>query len=119
MPVSDQFLRHRLGPRCVNDEPDDQVAQVEQVVEPVGEGTEVGLGVLEVLQRFEGARHHGLEVVDQGVDPLEPGKISESTCRAETGSGGWTLGLSIFRRAQITVSVAHWASLLRQVSNQV
>ena len=118
MPASDHFFRHRLGPRCVNDEPDDQVAQVEPVVEPVGEGAEVGLGVLAVLQRLEGARHHGLEVVEQGVDPLELGKISESTCRAGAGSGGWTSGLSFVRRAQITDSVAHWTSLLKQVSNQ-
>ncbi|MCE2692523.1 MAG: hypothetical protein LW862_22445, partial [Rubrivivax sp.] len=37
----------------------------------------------------------------------------------ETGSGGWTSGLSFVRRAQVTVSVAHWTSLLKQVSNQV
>jgi hypothetical protein len=101
MPTSDHFFRHRPSPRCVNDEPDEQVAQVEPVVEPVGEGAEVGLGVLAVLQRFEGARHHGLEVTKHGVDPLELGKVSESTCRAGTGSGGWASGLSIFRKAQI------------------
>jgi hypothetical protein len=43
MPTSDQFCRHRPGPRCVNDEPDDQVAEVEPAIEPVGEGAEVGL----------------------------------------------------------------------------
>ncbi len=37
MPTSDHFFRHRHGPRCVNDEPDDQVAPVEPVVEPIGE----------------------------------------------------------------------------------
>ncbi len=46
MPASDRIFRHRLGRRCVNDEPDDQVAQVELAVEPLGEGAEVGLGAL-------------------------------------------------------------------------
>ena len=102
MSASDHLFRHRLGPRRVNDEVRDQVAQVESVVEPVGEGAEVGLAVLAVLQRLEGARHHGLEVSQQGVDPLEPWQVSESTCRARTGSGGWTSGLPFVRRAQIT-----------------
>lgn len=97
MPAPDHFFWHWLDPRCVNDEPDDQVAQVEAVVEPVDEGTEVGLGVLAVLQRFEGTRHHGLEVTQHGADPLELGQV---------------------RRAHITASVAHWMSLLRQVSKQ-
>ena len=119
MPTSDGSFRCRLGPRDVHDEVGDQVAQVESVVEPVSECAKVGLGPLAVLQRLEGARHHGLELVEQGVDPLELGKISESTCRTGTGSGGWTSGISFVRRAQVTVSVAHWTSLLRQVSNQV
>jgi hypothetical protein len=38
---------------------------------------------------------------------------------AGTGSGDWTSGLSFVRRAQITISVAHWTSLLKQVSNEV
>jgi len=44
------------------------------LVEPIGEGAEVGLDVLAVLQRFEGARHHGLEVAQHGFDPLELGQ---------------------------------------------
>ncbi len=34
-----------------------------------------------------------------------------STCRAETGSCGWTSWLSVFRRAQVMRSVAHQVSL--------
>jgi len=52
---SKRFLRHRLGPRRVNGEGVDQAAQVKSVVEPVSECAEVGLGVLAVLQRLEGA----------------------------------------------------------------
>lgn len=33
-----------------------------------------GLGVLSVLQRLEGTRHHGLEVAQHGVAPLELGQ---------------------------------------------
>jgi hypothetical protein len=55
------------------------------VVELVGEGSEVGLGVPTVLQRLEGARHHGLEVTLPGVDPLElgqlPGGARQGSCR--------------------------------------
>ncbi len=88
MPTSDHFFRHRTGPRCVNDEPDDQVAQVEPAVEPVGECAEVGLGVLAVLQRFEGARHHGLEVAQQGVDPLGLGQVPGLECAHHPGHVG-------------------------------
>jgi len=31
MPASDHFFRHRPGPRCVNDEPDDQVTLAERI----------------------------------------------------------------------------------------
>lgn len=51
------------------------VTQVESVVETIGERTEVGLGVLAVLQRLEGARQHGFEVSQHGVDPLELGQV--------------------------------------------
>jgi hypothetical protein len=71
MLTSDHSFRRRLGSRRVNDEVGDQVAQVEPMIEPIGEGAEEGLGVLAVLQRLEGARHHGLEVAQHGVDPLE------------------------------------------------
>ena len=62
MSASDRFFRHWLGPRRVNDELGDHLAQVESGVEPVSEGAEVGRGVFAVLQRLEGARHHDLEV---------------------------------------------------------
>jgi hypothetical protein len=75
MSTSDHFFRRRLGPRHVNDELGDHLAQIEPMVEPVGEGAEVGLGVLAVLQRLEGARHHGLQVAQHGVDPLELGQV--------------------------------------------
>ncbi len=85
MPVPDHFFRHRLGTRRVNDEVGDQVAQVESVVEPVSECAKVGLGVLAVLQRLEGARHHGLEVAQHGVDPLELGQVPGLECAHHPG----------------------------------
>ena len=76
MPYFDALLGHRLGPQRVNDEVGDQVAQIDSVVEPLGEGGEIGLGLFAVLQRFEGARHHGLEVAQHGVDPLEFAQVA-------------------------------------------
>jgi hypothetical protein len=76
MPASDPFFRYRPGSRHINDEGGDQVAQVESVVEAVGEGCEVGLGVLAELQRLVGAGQHGLEVALHRVDPLERGQVT-------------------------------------------
>lgn len=55
------------------------------MVEPVSECAEVGLGVLAVNQRLEGARHHGLEVPQHGVDPLELGKVQGLECAHHPG----------------------------------
>ncbi len=46
------------------------------MVEPGGEGREVGLGVLAELQCLVGARQRGLEVTQHGVDPLELGQVT-------------------------------------------
>jgi hypothetical protein len=71
MLVSDHFFRHRFDPPCFNGEPDNWVAQVELLVETVGEGSDVRLGIPAVLQRFEGTLHHGFEVPQKGIDPVE------------------------------------------------
>jgi hypothetical protein len=76
MPASDPFFGYRPGSRHINDEGGDQVAQVESMVEPVGEGCEVGLGVFAEFQRLVGAGQHGLEVAQHRVDPLELGQIT-------------------------------------------
>ncbi len=55
------------------------------MVEAVGEGAEVGLGVLAILQRLEGTQHHGLEVAQHGVDPLELGQIPRLECTDHPG----------------------------------
>jgi hypothetical protein len=68
-------FRQRFARCRIEDEPGIGVTQVEPVVEAIGEGTEVGLGVLAVLQRLEGARHHCLEVSQHGLDPLELGQV--------------------------------------------
>lgn len=66
--------------RCIDDEPEDRVAQVELMVLPIGEGAEVDLGILAVLQYIEGALHHGLEVVQQVVHSLKLGQDFERKC---------------------------------------
>jgi hypothetical protein len=76
MPAPDSFFRYRPGSRHINDESGDQVAQVESMVEPVGKGCEVGLGVLAKLQRLVGAGQRGLEVAQHSVDPLELGQVT-------------------------------------------
>jgi hypothetical protein len=48
MPACDHLFRHRLG--------------------------SIALGVLAVFQRLEGTRHHGLELAQHGVEPLELGQ---------------------------------------------
>ncbi len=71
----DHFFRHRLAPRHIDDEGSDQPAQVESSVESVGEGDQIGLAVLSVLQRVERVGQRGLQVAQHGVDPLELGQI--------------------------------------------
>ncbi len=51
----DHFFRHRLAPRRIGDEGCHWTAQVEAPVEPVGEGSQVGLAILAVHQRVERA----------------------------------------------------------------
>lgn len=68
--------RRSTGAADVDDEFDDQVGQVEAPVKAVGEGPEVVVGVLRVLECLVGARQHGLEVAQHGVDPLELRRVS-------------------------------------------
>jgi hypothetical protein len=60
-----------LGAAHVNDQIDGQAGQIEALVEAVGKGAKVALGVLGVAEGLVGARQHGLEVAQDGVDPLE------------------------------------------------
>jgi len=131
-------------PRNVHDEGCDEAAQVEALVKSVGKYWEIGLGVLAELQRHEGSsqrghrdrqrsaarrRNAGNETRPANATGESPRhtalrcrsglKTQGSTCRTGTGSSGWTSGLPNCRRDQITASLAHRTSLLRQVSNQV
>ena len=60
-----------LGSADVHDQAGHEVGQVKPPVEPVAEATEVAGCVLAVAERLVGTRHHGLEVAENGVDPLE------------------------------------------------
>jgi hypothetical protein len=60
----------------INDEANNQVGQIEAPVESVGERAEVAVGVLGVSEGLVGARDHGLEVAQDGVDPIELRQIS-------------------------------------------
>ena len=62
MPASDDFFLDRPGPCHVHDQGRGEAAQVESMVEPVGKGCEIGLGVLAELQRLEGFCQGRLEV---------------------------------------------------------
>jgi hypothetical protein len=52
MSLTDAFFSYWSGSHHVNDEGGDQVVQAESMVEPLGVGREVGLGLLAELQRF-------------------------------------------------------------------
>jgi hypothetical protein len=75
MPPPDHLFQHRLAPLHIDDEGGHQPAQIEAPVEPVGEGSQVRLAVLSVLQGVERARQRGLQVAQHGVDPLERGQV--------------------------------------------
>ena len=60
-----------LGAAHVNDEVDDQAGQIEALVEAIGKGAHIALGVLGVVEGLVGARQHRLEVAQDAVDPLE------------------------------------------------
>ncbi len=80
MSATDSFFCHRLVSLRLNDEFEDHVAQVGPVVEPLGEGAEVGLGVVAVNQRFEGAlRHKKILRADAllAAKPLRPTRALE------------------------------------------
>lgn len=46
------------------------------MVEPVGEGREVSVGVLAVVERMERPGQRGLEIAEHGVDPFEFGQVA-------------------------------------------
>ena len=69
--MSDEPLGRRLAATDVDDESNDQVGEVESAVEAVSEGAEVAISVLGVAEGLVGARQHGLEVAQDGVDPFE------------------------------------------------
>jgi hypothetical protein len=85
MPASDDFSLDWSSPCHIDDEGGDQVAQVEALVEPVGKGSKIGLGVLAELQSLEGPSQRGLEVAQHGVDPLELGKVTRLECADHPG----------------------------------
>jgi len=97
MSPSGYSFRRLLSPRDANDEVGDRVAQVESVVEPVGEGSAVGLGVLEVLQRLEGiveqpsgflTRHGAVDfVVQQPSSGVAHAQVSREDQRRNAGFG--------------------------------
>ena len=54
-----------------DDEAVDKALKIEPAVEALGEGAQVLLGALAVVQRMERASQRGLELAQDGVDPLE------------------------------------------------
>ena len=78
---SDELFRDRPASRDVDDESRYERSQVESAVEPVGEGSQVMVCVLVVLQRMKSTGQRGLQVAEHCVDPLELRQIAglEST----------------------------------------
>lgn len=74
MAASDALLWHSLGLRHIVNADGNEIAQVESMIEPVGECGAEGLGVLAEYQRFECTSQRGLEISQQAIDPLKFGQ---------------------------------------------
>jgi hypothetical protein len=98
MPTSEHFIRRRVDPRHINDVRGYHLAQIEQMVEPVDQGAEVGLCVLVVLQ------HLSLEVAQHGVDPLQLEQIPRFECPYYPGR--WDSRRSVRRGVQPALAAA-------------
>ena len=60
-----------FAPHHIDDEVGIQSAQVEAAIEAIGEGGQVALGILAVVQRVERAGQGCLQIAQHRVDPLE------------------------------------------------
>lgn len=65
------FLRARLGVRCRMHQASDQGMQVETSIDPVLGFGEVAMAVLGEADMVVGAADGGLEIGNEGVDPLD------------------------------------------------
>ena len=65
------FFLRQFVPCRVDVERIYHIAQIESMVELIGEIAEVAGRVLLVLQRLGGTRRHSLGVAQHGVDPLD------------------------------------------------
>ena len=74
-----------LAPRHIHDEVGDPYAQVEAAIEAVGEGGQVALGVLAVVQRVERASQGCLQIAQHRVDPLELRQVARLECAQHDG----------------------------------
>ncbi len=72
---NDSFWRG-VAANDIDYEPHDQISEVEAATEAVRERAEVAVSILGVPKGLVGARQHGLEVAENGVDPIELRQIS-------------------------------------------
>ena len=72
----DRLFLNGLGSHDIDDEACDQTTQIEAAIEPVGKACQVVLGVLAVLQGVVRPGKCGLEIAEDGVDPLEAGQVT-------------------------------------------
>ena len=73
----DRLFLNGLGSHDIDDEACDQTTQIEAAIEPVGKACQVVLGVLAVLQGVVRPGKCGLEIAEDGVDPLEAGQVTQ------------------------------------------
>ena len=73
----DDVFLGRLSRGNVDDQVHDERAQVEALVEAVGEGGKIVFRVLAVVQRVDGTGQRRLQVAEHGVGPFELRQIGE------------------------------------------
>ena len=117
IPSDLSFFGERAG-RGVADQALHERLQINAVIEAVGGGAEVVVGVLAELERLLAPANHGLEVAQDGVDPGELRRVARlalanddkrmrATCVDDTGKATPAVAASIAARAVKPIRPAH------------
>src|ERR1700759_2323920 len=78
-------LGERQASRDRDDEAGHEAAQVEPPIEAVDEGAQIVRRVLAVLEGMMRARQRRLEIAEDGVDPLELGRLTRLAAAHDDG----------------------------------
>ena len=74
--TSDVALALGWRAKCIGEQVGDHGVEIEASVEAVGEGAEIAAGVFAELERLVRAGDRGLQVAQDGVDPVELGQFA-------------------------------------------